>query len=52
MIKKTYLFTMVPAKPPRGDVSRTSEAKDGFQELQDGFRRFLKGYPLGANLGE
>jgi len=43
---------MVLAKPPRGSVSRTWEAKDGFQELQDEFRRFLKGHPLGANVGE
>jgi len=47
-----YLFTMVPAKPQRGGVSRTSEARDGFQEFQDGFIRFLKGHPLGANFGE
>jgi len=49
---KTYLFNRVPAKAPRGVVSRTSEARDGFQELQDGFRRFLKRHPLGANFGE
>jgi len=50
--KILYLFTTVSAKPPRGGVSRTWEAKDGFQELQDGFMRFLKRHLLGANLSE
>jgi len=47
-----YLFTMVFAKPQRDGVSRTSEAREGFQELQDGFMRFLKRHPFGANFDE
>jgi len=43
---------MIFAKPQRDGVSRTSEAEDGFQGLQDGFRRLLKGHPFEANFGE
>jgi hypothetical protein len=37
MLNPVYLFSIFPEKPQRADVSRTLEARDGFQELQDGF---------------
>jgi len=52
MVVIQCLFTVVSAKLPRGAVSRTWEARDDFQELQDGFRRCLKRHPLEANFGE
>jgi hypothetical protein len=51
-LKRGYLFSIFPEKPQRADVSRTLEARDGFQEFQDGFMRFSKHQSFGANSGE
>jgi len=42
------LFSSISAQLRRYCVSRTLEARDGFQELQEGFMRFLKHNTFGA----